>query len=49
MQAMIANQPIVIVLLDSGGRLTRIGDAQRIRRWLEANPSRLAASPLRPG
>jgi len=49
MQAMIANQPIVIVLLDSWGRLTRIGDAQRIRRWLEANPSRLAVSQLRPG
>ena len=35
MQAMIANQPIVIVLLDSWGRLTRIGDANRIRKWLE--------------
>ncbi len=49
MQAMIANQPIVIVLLDSWGRLTRIGDANRIRRWLEKNPARLVASPLRPG
>ena len=49
MQAMIANQPIVIVLLDSWGRLTRIGDAQRIRRWLERNPSKLAVSALRPG
>ena len=49
MQAMIANQPIVIVLLDSWGRLTRIGDANRIRKWLEANPSRLAVSNLRPG
>jgi D-alanyl-D-alanine endopeptidase (penicillin-binding protein 7) len=49
MQAMIANQPIVIVLLDSWGRLTRIGDAQRIRKWLEANPGRIAASQLRPG
>lgn len=49
MQAMIANQPIVIVLLDSWGRLTRIGDAQRIRKWLESNPSRLAVSQLRPG
>ena len=49
MQAMIANQPIVIVLLDSWGRLTRIGDAQRIRRWLEANPSKLAVSQMRPG
>ena len=42
MQAMIANQPIVIVLLDSWGRLTRIGDANRIRKWLEKNPGKLA-------
>jgi serine-type D-Ala-D-Ala endopeptidase (penicillin-binding protein 7) len=43
MQAIIANQPIVIVLLDSWGRLTRIGDANRIRRWLEKNPSKLVS------
>ena len=49
MQAMIANQPIVIVLLDSWGRLTRIGDANRIKRWLEKNPSKVLASPLRSG
>jgi D-alanyl-D-alanine endopeptidase (penicillin-binding protein 7) len=49
MQAMIANQAIVIVLLDSWGRLTRIGDANRIRKWLEKNPSKLVASPLRSG
>ena len=41
MQAMIANQPVVIVLLDSWGRLTRIGDANRIKRWLEKNPGKL--------
>jgi serine-type D-Ala-D-Ala endopeptidase (penicillin-binding protein 7) len=46
MQAMIANQPIVIVLLDSWGRLTRVGDAVRIRKWLEKNPSRLVSSAL---
>ena len=45
MHAMIANQPIVIVLLDSWGKLTRIGDANRIRKWLEKNPSKLALSP----
>jgi D-alanyl-D-alanine endopeptidase (penicillin-binding protein 7) len=44
MQAMIANQPIVIVLLDSWGRLTRVADANRIRRWLEKNSSRLLAA-----
>ena len=49
MQAMIANQPIVIVLLDSWGRLTRIGDANRIRKWLEKNPTKLIATPLRAG
>jgi D-alanyl-D-alanine endopeptidase (penicillin-binding protein 7) len=37
------------VLLDSWGRLTRIGDANRIRRWLEKNPGMLANSPLRSG
>jgi D-alanyl-D-alanine endopeptidase (penicillin-binding protein 7) len=42
MQAMIANQPVVIVLLDSWGRLTRIGDANRIKRWLEKNPTKLS-------
>jgi D-alanyl-D-alanine endopeptidase (penicillin-binding protein 7) len=47
MQAMIANQPIVIVLLDSWGRLTRVGDANRIRKWLEKNPAKLA-STLKP-
>jgi D-alanyl-D-alanine endopeptidase (penicillin-binding protein 7) len=44
MQAMIANTPIVIVLLDSWGRLTRVGDANRIKRWLEKNPARLAGT-----
>jgi D-alanyl-D-alanine endopeptidase (penicillin-binding protein 7) len=43
MQAIIANQPIVIVLLDSWGRLTRVADANRIRKWLEKNPSKLTA------
>ena len=46
MQAMIANQPIVIVLLDSWGKLTRIGDAMRIRKWLEKNPSKLVQTGL---
>lgn len=31
----IADKPLVIVLLDSWGRFTRIGDANRIRRWIE--------------
>ncbi len=35
MQAMIASRPVVIVLLDSWGKLTRIGDANRIKKWIE--------------
>lgn len=34
MQATIEGRPLTIVLLDSWGRLTRIGDANRIRKWL---------------
>ena len=31
----IASRPIVIVLLDSYGKLTRVGDANRVKYWLE--------------
>ena len=36
MQARVAERPVVIVLLDSAGKLTRVGDANRIRRWMES-------------
>ena len=39
MLANIASRPIVIVLLDSYGRLTRIGDANRVKHWLETGES----------
>jgi D-alanyl-D-alanine endopeptidase (penicillin-binding protein 7) len=35
MQAMIADKPVIIVLLDSWGKLSRIADANRIKRWIE--------------
>ncbi len=35
MLATIASRPFVIVLLDSAGKYTRQGDAQRVRDWLE--------------
>jgi D-alanyl-D-alanine carboxypeptidase len=35
MLATIASKPFVIVLLDSAGKYTRQGDAQRVRDWLE--------------
>ena len=36
MQARVASKMVVIVLLDSAGKLTRVGDANRIRRWMES-------------
>jgi D-alanyl-D-alanine endopeptidase (penicillin-binding protein 7) len=52
MLATIASKPFVIVLLDSAGKYTRLGDAQRVRHWLEtgqalAVPS-AAKSPAKP-
>jgi D-alanyl-D-alanine endopeptidase (penicillin-binding protein 7) len=35
MQAKITNRPVVIVLLDSWGKRTRVGDAVRIKNWME--------------
>jgi D-alanyl-D-alanine endopeptidase (penicillin-binding protein 7) len=35
MQATVATRQLIIVLLDSVGKYTRIGDANRIRQWLE--------------
>jgi D-alanyl-D-alanine endopeptidase (penicillin-binding protein 7) len=43
MLANIASRPVVIVLLDSYGRLTRIGDANRVKYWLETGGSLPAA------
>jgi D-alanyl-D-alanine endopeptidase (penicillin-binding protein 7) len=36
MQAVIDDRPVVIVLLNSSGKLTRIADAKRIRTWMES-------------
>lgn len=36
MQARVAERPVVIVLLDSNGKMTRVGDANRIKRWMES-------------
>lgn len=47
MQAWINSKPTIIVLLASVGKMTRVGDANRIKRWVEANaqaPQRLPTS-----
>ncbi len=45
MMANVASKPVVIVLLDSFGKLTRIGDANRIRHWLETGEALQEAKP----
>lgn len=40
MHAQIAAKPFVIVLLDSWGKQTRIGDANRIKKWIESHLTR---------
>ncbi|PXX16720.1 D-alanyl-D-alanine endopeptidase [Nitrosomonas ureae] len=40
MHAKISGQPVVIVLLNSWGKNTRIGDANRVRKWIESNQNR---------
>jgi D-alanyl-D-alanine endopeptidase (penicillin-binding protein 7) len=45
MAAVIEGRSVVIVLLDSLGKYTRVADAKRIKVWMEANAnSRLRAS-----
>jgi D-alanyl-D-alanine endopeptidase (penicillin-binding protein 7) len=38
MQARVEGRPVVLVLLDATGKLSRFGDAQRLRDWIEARP-----------
>ena len=37
MQAKVAGRKLVMVFLDSAGKLSRIGDAERVRKWVETH------------
>lgn len=39
MQSQVAKRPLLIVLLDAQGKLTRYGDANRIKKWMEWSKS----------
>jgi D-alanyl-D-alanine endopeptidase (penicillin-binding protein 7) len=39
MQAKVAGRKLIMVFLDSAGKLSRIGDAERVRKWVETNHS----------
>ena len=36
MQAKVAGRKLIMVFLDSAGKLSRAQDAERVRRWVEA-------------
>jgi len=44
MQARIDDRPVVMVLLNSFGKYTRVADATRVRKWLEAEAGAKLAS-----
>ncbi|HYD76547.1 D-alanyl-D-alanine endopeptidase [Ramlibacter sp.] len=37
MQAKVAGRKVIMVFLDSAGKLSRLADAERVRRWVETN------------
>ena len=44
LQAQVAGRSLIMVLLDSAGKYSRIGDAERLRKWLITSAAPLAQS-----
>jgi D-alanyl-D-alanine endopeptidase (penicillin-binding protein 7) len=47
MQTKVAGRKLIMVFLDSAGKLSRIADAERVRRWLESAPASRAVATSR--
>jgi D-alanyl-D-alanine endopeptidase (penicillin-binding protein 7) len=45
MQAKLAGRQLIMVFLDSAGKYSRIGDAERVRKWVNGMPVAVAPSP----
>lgn len=48
MQTRIAGRKLIMVFLDSAGKLSRLGDAERVRKWVESQPAsapKISAGP----
>jgi serine-type D-Ala-D-Ala endopeptidase (penicillin-binding protein 7) len=43
MQTKVAGRKLIMVFLDSAGKLSRLGDAERVRRWVE---ERISSQPV---
>jgi D-alanyl-D-alanine endopeptidase (penicillin-binding protein 7) len=49
MQAWVSSKQVAIVLLDSWGRYTRLGDANRVRKWVETSMTHRDLASLHKG
>jgi D-alanyl-D-alanine endopeptidase (penicillin-binding protein 7) len=45
MQAQMAGRKLILVFLDSTGKYSRIGDAERVRKWVNENAPVVTAAP----
>lgn len=45
MQAKMAGRKLIMVFLDSTGKYSRIGDAERVRAWINSQPTAVAQVP----
>lgn len=45
MQAKLAGRQLIMVFLDSAGKYSRIGDAERVRKWVNGMPAAVAPAP----
>lgn len=48
MQATLAGRPLIMVFLDSAGKYSRLGDAERVRRWVIESMPLIPAAPPAP-
>lgn len=48
MQAQMAGRKLIMVFLDSAGKYSRIGDAERVRRWITENAPAASVTPAAP-
>jgi serine-type D-Ala-D-Ala endopeptidase (penicillin-binding protein 7) len=44
MQAQFAGRQLIMVFLDSAGKYSRLGDAERVRRWVEKSPNSIGTT-----
>lgn len=48
MQARVSGRKLIMVFLDSAGKFSRLGDAERVRRWVQSIPAKSPVTGLQP-